>query len=144
MTIEPKPPEHDTEAAVEPSDQGAEAAPTAIVGVGASAGGLEAIEAFFQAMPTDSGMAFVVILHLSPEHDSNLTEIIQTQTAMPVEVVNKTKKVEPNRVYVIPPNRQLEMVEGIVRSTALVGERGERVAIDVFFRTLAERPPSFG
>jgi len=108
-----------------------------VIGIGASAGGVKAIQDFFAAMPADSGMAFVVILHLSPEHESNLAEIIQSQTAMPVTVVNETKKVEPNHVYVIPPNKHLEMVDGIVRATQ-PKEDGSRVAIDVFFRTLAE------
>jgi two-component system, chemotaxis family, CheB/CheR fusion protein len=109
-----------------------------VVGLGASAGGIKALQDFFATMPPNSGMAFVVILHLSPEHESNLPEIIQSRTAMPVTLVSETHEVEPNRVYVIPPNKQLEMVDGVVRCKQLTGERGTRVAIDVFFRTLAE------
>src|SRR5688572_10716752 len=109
-----------------------------VVGLGASAGGIKALQEFFSKMPPNSEMAFVIILHLSPEHDSNLAEIIQSQTAMSVAVVNETLKVEPNRVYVIPPNRHLEMVDGVIRSMEPVGDRGARVAIDVFFRTLAD------
>ena len=109
-----------------------------VVGLGASAGGVKALQEFFATMPPNSGMAFVVILHLSPEHESNLAEIIQSQTAMPVIKVTETHKVEPNHIYVIPPNKNLEMVDGVVRCTELKGERGERVAINVFFRTLAE------
>jgi two-component system, chemotaxis family, CheB/CheR fusion protein len=108
-----------------------------VVGIGASAGGVKALQEFFSLMPPNSGMAFVVILHLSPVHESNLAEIIQAQTQIPVTVVNETHTVEPNRIYVVPPNRQLEMIDGVVRCTALDGARGERVAIDVFFRTLA-------
>ncbi|HEX8733771.1 MAG TPA: CheR family methyltransferase, partial [Pyrinomonadaceae bacterium] len=110
-----------------------------VVGLGASAGGVKALQEFFETMPPNSGMAFVVILHLSPEHESSLGEIIQARTAMEVTVVNETHKVEPNRVYVIPPNKNLEMVDGVVRCTETDGERGVRVAIDVFFRTLAEQ-----
>jgi two-component system, chemotaxis family, CheB/CheR fusion protein len=112
-----------------------------VVGLGASAGGVKALQEFFGKMPPNSGMAFVVILHLSPEHESNLPEIIQAQTAMPVRPVSETLKVEPNHVYVIQPNRQLEMSDGVIRSIAPDAEahaRGARVAIDVFFRTLAE------
>ncbi|MET0753907.1 MAG: CheR family methyltransferase, partial [Pyrinomonadaceae bacterium] len=109
-----------------------------VVGLGASAGGIRALQDFFATMPPNSGMAFVVILHLSPEHESNLDAIIQAKTAMPVIKVTETHEVEPNRVYVIPPNRQLEMVDGEIRCTEPSGERGARVAIDVFFRTLAQ------
>lgn len=109
-----------------------------VVGLGASAGGIRALQEFFATMPPNSGMAFVVILHLSPEHESNLAQIIQSHTTMPVNLVTKANKVEPNNVYVIPPNRQLEMVDGIVRCKKPVDGRGKRVAIDTFFRTLAE------
>src|ERR1044072_6794066 len=71
-----------------------------VVGIGASAGGIRALQEFFSTMPPNSGMAFVVILHLSPQHESNLAEIIQTQTAMKVIQVNETHKVEPHHVYV--------------------------------------------
>lgn len=109
-----------------------------VVGLGASAGGVRALQEFFETMPPNSGMAFVVILHLSPEHESSLSEIIQARTAMDVTVVNETHKVEPNNIYVIPPNKNLEMVDGVVRCTDPNGDRGVRVAIDIFFRTLAE------
>jgi PAS domain S-box-containing protein len=108
-----------------------------VVGIGASAGGVKALQEFFSLMPPNSGMAFVVILHLSPVHESNLAEIIQAQTPIPVTVVNETHRVEPNRVYVVPPNRQLEMVDGVVRGKELDGKPCERAVIDVFFRTLA-------
>jgi two-component system CheB/CheR fusion protein len=98
---------------------------------------VKALQEFFETMPPNSGMAFVVILHLSPEHESSLTEIIQARTAMPVTLVTETHKVERNNVYVIPPNAQLEMYDGVVRCEQLTGDRGARVAIDVFFRTLA-------
>jgi len=81
-----------------------------LVGIGASAGGIKALTEFFSIMPSDSGMAFVVILHLSQTHKSNLAEILQRNTAMPVEQISETVEVEPNRVYVIPPAKHLEMV----------------------------------
>lgn len=109
-----------------------------VVGLGASAGGVKALQEFFATMPPNSGMAFAVVLHLSPEHESNLAQILQAHTVMPVIQVNETHKVEPNHVYVIPPNRQLELVDGVVRCTESVEQPGARVAIDVFFRTLAE------
>ncbi|MBA4110584.1 MAG: hypothetical protein C0487_13435 [Leptothrix sp. (in: Bacteria)] len=74
-----------------------------IVGLGGSAGSITALQSFFQAMPPDSGMVFVVILHLSPDHESRLAELLQRATSMPVIQVSGTQKVEPNCVYVIPP-----------------------------------------
>src|SRR5688572_25425886 len=79
-----------------------------VVGIGASAGGVNALKQFFSAMPGDSGMAFVVILHLSQQHKSSLSEIIQRETQMHVQQVTETLKVEPNNVYVIPPAKHLE------------------------------------
>ncbi|HEY0430000.1 MAG TPA: PAS domain S-box protein [Pyrinomonadaceae bacterium] len=109
-----------------------------VVGLGASAGGVKALQTFFGTIPPNSGMAFAVVLHLSPEHESNLAQIIQNHTSMPVIQVNETHEVEPNHVYVIPPNRQLELSDGVIRCTDSVERHGARIAIDVFFRTLAE------
>src|SRR5688572_17193951 len=108
-----------------------------VVGIGASAGGIKALREFFAGMPSDSGMAFVVILHLSQEHKSSLSEIIQRETKMPVQQVTETVKVEPNNVYVIPPAKHLEMTDGIIKPKAPIREKGVRVPIDRFFRTLA-------
>ena len=83
-----------------------------IVGIGASAGGLEALELFFHNMPTDSGMAFVLVSHLAPDHDSMLTEILQRTTVMPVTTVLDQVQVEANHLYVIPPNRDLGIFHG--------------------------------
>ncbi len=109
-----------------------------VVGLGASAGGVKALQEFFASMPPNSGMAFVAILHLSPEHESKLPEILQAHTSMKVMQVTQTVKVEPNNVYVIPPNKQLEMVDGVIRPAVAERPAGHRIAIDVFFRTLAE------
>ncbi len=109
-----------------------------VVGLGASAGGINALKQFFLEMPSDGGMAFVVVLHLSQEHESRLAEILQTTTMMPVTQVTETLKVEPNHVYVIPPAKHLAMVDGEIRSQEPQRIRGKRVPIDLFFRTLAD------
>jgi two-component system CheB/CheR fusion protein len=110
-----------------------------LVGLGGSAGSIAALQAFFRAMPPDSGQAFVVILHLSPEHESTLPEILQRCTAMPVNQVNGQVRVAPNTVYVIPPGKLIKTLNG---SLTLVDEpatpTGRHVAVDQFFRTLAD------
>ena len=109
-----------------------------VVGIGASAGGIKALKQFFSSMPRDSGMAFVVILHLSPQHESTLDLLLRGQTPMPVTQVQATVKVEPNHVYVIPPNKNLAMVDGHIELTEPEPTPGKRVAIDMFLRTLAD------
>ena len=108
------------------------------VGVGASAGGIKPLKEFFDAMPDGNGMAFVVILHLSPEHESQLPAILQTHTTMPVIQIQETVKVEPNHVYVIPPTKYLTMSDDEIRLIEPETIRGKRVPIDLFFRTLAD------
>lgn len=108
------------------------------VGIGASAGGIKPLKEFFAAMPDGNGMAFVVILHLSPEHESQLPAVLQTNTSMPVIQVQETVKVEPNHVYVIPPTKHLAMMDGEIRLIEPETIRGKRVPIDLFFRTLAD------
>jgi two-component system CheB/CheR fusion protein len=109
-----------------------------IIGIGASAGGLEALIRFFEQMPADPGMAFVVILHLSPKHESNAAEILQRSTQLPVTQVTQPVPVEVNHVYVIPPGIELTMNDGYVRVAPGERVRGHQVAVDVFFRTMAE------
>src|SRR5262245_23914673 len=109
-----------------------------VVGIGASAGGISALKDLFQHMPSDSGMAFVVIVHLAHNYASNLAGIIQGCTAMPATEVTETLRVEPDHVYVIPPGKYLEMVDGEIRVTERREVRGVRVPIDMFLRTLAE------
>ena len=77
-----------------------------IVGVGASAGGLEAVERLLRQLPEDTGMAFVIVQHLDPNHESRLTEILSRATSMPVAEAQHGARVEPNRVYIIPPNKR--------------------------------------
>jgi two-component system, chemotaxis family, CheB/CheR fusion protein len=108
-----------------------------IVGMGASAGGLEAFEKFFNHMPADSGMAFVLVTHLDPGHSSMMTELVGRFTPMPVAEVTDDMPVEANRVYVIPPNRHLAIDHGILKLCAQSEHRGLRLPIDIFFRSLA-------
>jgi two-component system CheB/CheR fusion protein len=109
-----------------------------IVGMGASAGGLEAFEQFFRSVLPDSGMAFVLVPHLDPGHESILTEILQRSTAMPVVEAQDQLAVEPNRVYVIPPNRDMAIFHGILQLSMPEAPRGHRMPIDAFLRSLAE------
>lgn len=109
-----------------------------VVGIGASAGGLAALLRFFEHCPSDTGMAFVVILHLSPQHESNADAVLQRATRMPVLQVQHPVRIEPDKVYVIPPSRQLSMNDSQLRLTELERPRGRQVAVDTFFRTLAE------
>jgi len=91
--------------------------PTQIVGLGASAGGLEALEQFLANVPVDSGLAYVVVQHLDPTHKAMLVELLQRATVMPVRSATESLRVEPNVVYVIPPNTELSVVR-LVRLTA--------------------------
>ncbi len=109
-----------------------------MVGIGASAGGIQALTQFFEQMSDNPGMAFVVIMHLSPEHDSNLAALLQRHTRMPVAQINESLEVHPNCVYVIPPAKHLAMTDGHIRLTEPEQFKGRRVPIDHFFRTLAE------
>lgn len=109
-----------------------------VVGLGASAGGIKALEGFFEHLPTPSGMAFVVILHLSPHHESHLAELIQRKTSMPVIQVQETVRVEPDHVYVIPPAKHLAMSDSHIKVMAPKSEKGKRSPIDLFFRSMSQ------
>jgi two-component system CheB/CheR fusion protein len=89
--------------------------PAAVVGLGASAGGIAALQEFFSGMSPESGLAFVVVMHLSPEHESNLAAVLQQKTPMPVTQVDDAEKVRPNHVYVIPPGHQLAVEDDTLR-----------------------------
>ena len=108
-----------------------------IVGIGASAGGLEALEQFFANMPKDNGMAFVVIQHLDPTHVGIMPELLQRITDMKVLQASDGLKVKPNAVYVIPPNKSMSLLNGTLHLFAPVEARGLRLPIDIFFRALA-------
>ena len=109
-----------------------------IVGLGASAGGLEAFEQFFHHLPPDSGMAFVLVSHLDPNTPSILAEILQRATTMPVVEAQDQMRVMPNNVYAIPPNRDMTIFHGILQLNMPTMPHGQRMPIDMFLRSLAE------
>ncbi len=109
-----------------------------VVGIGASAGGLKALLTFFENMPNDCGMAFAVVMHLSPKHESNADKILQNVTKMPVLQITEPTAIERNHIYVIPPAMDLSMNDGYLRLLKPERERGPQVAIDLFFRALAD------
>jgi len=109
-----------------------------IVGIGASAGGLEAFELFFKTMPADSGMAFVLVPHLDPGHASMLSEILQRNTAMPVHEAEDQIPILANHVYIIPPGKDMALFNGALQLSIPEQVRGLRLPIDSFFRSLAE------
>jgi two-component system CheB/CheR fusion protein len=109
-----------------------------VVGVGASAGGLAAIKTLLEGLPSQPDMAFVVVLHLSPTHESNAAAILQMSTRMPVAQVTGRMKIERDHVYVIPPTHDLSMVDGSLALVDAERPRGRHIVVDLFFRTLAE------
>ncbi len=112
--------------------------PDAVVGLGASAGGVAALQQFFSEIPAKTGVAFVVVMHLSPEHESNLAAVIQQKTALPVLQVNGPVRVNPDHVYVIPPSKQMTFAESTLHLVEPQQSIGRRVTIDLFLRTLAQ------
>jgi two-component system CheB/CheR fusion protein len=112
--------------------------PDHYVAIGASAGGLEAIEAFFTRMPNSSGLAFIVIQHLSPEYKSLMVEILTKKTPMTVLRAEDGMPVEPNTVYLIPPKKNLSIFHGKLLLADQDHTRGINLPIDVFMRSLAE------
>lgn len=109
-----------------------------IVGIGASAGGLNAFKTFFAHMPPDSGMAFVLVQHLDPHHKSMLVELLGRHTAMTVGEADDRVRVVANRVLVIPPDATLTIKDGVLRVTKPAPPREHRRPIDTFFSSLAE------
>jgi two-component system CheB/CheR fusion protein len=109
-----------------------------VVGLGGSAGSLSALQNFFAAMPQEPGMAFVVILHLAPDHVSSMSEVLSHSTAMPVHQARDGEKVQTNSVYVIPPGKFLTIDHGVLRLSELEPISGKRVTVDLFFRALAD------
>jgi len=110
-----------------------------VVGIGASAGGIEALREFFAALPVDLGLAYVVIVHLAPDHESELASILARKTTMPVvEVTDAELEVNRNSVYVISPDRRLELRDGKIRAVPFADNVSLRSAIDAFFHSLAE------
>ncbi|MDD5090413.1 MAG: chemotaxis protein CheB [Candidatus Wallbacteria bacterium] len=111
-----------------------------VVGIGASAGGLAAFEAFFSGMPADidPGMAFVLVQHLAPDHKSLLAELIRRRTRMQVFEIEDGMPVQPNCAYIIPPNRDLAFLNGTLHLLEPASPHGQRLPIDFFFRSLAQ------
>lgn len=107
-----------------------------VVAIGASAGGLDALEKFFAAMPAESGLVFVVIQHLSPDHKSMMASLLARHTRLPVIMVEDDMAIEPNRVYLIPPGAMMHMEGNHLRLTPK-GPRSFVLPIDVFFQSLA-------
>jgi len=130
-TVEPR-------AAEPPSAHDAPGCPVA--GIGASAGGLAAFEAFFSGMPadTDPGIAFVLVQHLAPDHKSILTDLVKRYTRMKVFEVADGMAVKPNCAYIIPPNRDMALLNGTLHLLEPAAQRGHRLPIDFFFRSLAQ------
>jgi chemotaxis response regulator CheB len=112
--------------------------PFYIVGMGGSAGSLEAFEEFFRNTPADTGIAFVLVSHLDPTHKGVMPELIQRSTQMEVQQVQDGMKVQPNHVYVIPPNKDMSIMHGTLQLLEPSMPRGLRMPIDFFFRHLAE------
>jgi two-component system CheB/CheR fusion protein len=117
---------------------GESAGPFPIVGIGASAGGLEALEQFLSHVPAKSGAAYVIVQHLDPNHKGMMTELLQRSTTMTVMQVRDRMKVKPDCVYVIPPNTDMSILHGALYLLDPAEPRGLRLPIDLFFRSLAQ------
>ena len=109
-----------------------------IVGIGASAGGLEALEEFLRNVPSASGLAFVIVQHLDPAHKGAMVELLQRATSMPVMQVKDGQKVKPDCVYMIPPNKDMSILHGVLYLLPPASPHGLNLPIDFFFRSLAE------
>ena len=112
--------------------------PSLIVGIGASAGGLTAFKSFFSSMPADTGMTFVLVQHLAPDHKSMLVELLESHTAMRVTEARDRVAIAPNRVFIIPPNATLTFEDGVLRVSKPAPARQHRRPIDTLFSSLAE------
>jgi two-component system CheB/CheR fusion protein len=110
-----------------------------IVGIGASAGGIQALQEFFGQVPENSNMAYVVILHLSPDHDSQLAHVLQQQTPIPVLQVTEKVFIEPDHIYVVPPDRHLTIEDDCIAVLPNLHMEERRAPVDIFFRTLADQ-----
>ena len=109
-----------------------------IVGIGSSAGGLEALEIFLKNIPTTSGMAFVIVQHLDPTHKGIMVELLQRVTDLHVVQVTDCLRIEPDHVYLIPPNKDMSILHGVLHLLDMVQPRGLRLPIDFFFRSMAD------
>nr|WP_243745494.1 chemotaxis protein CheB [Segetibacter sp. 3557_3] len=101
--------------------------------IGASAGGIQALKEFFQHVPTDSRLGYVVILHLPPDYDSKLAEVLQATTTIGVQQITGKVKLETDNVYVVPPNQHLVLQDGFIVPTENVRAEERRAPVDIFF-----------
>jgi two-component system, chemotaxis family, CheB/CheR fusion protein len=108
-----------------------------VVGIGASAGGLEALIELLEHLPERTGMAFVLVQHLDPRHESLLSEVLSRKTRLPVTQAVEGREVEPDRMYVIPPNKNMTLEKGTLRLTTRTLYRGQHMPVDIFLRSLA-------
>src|ERR1700730_463368 len=109
-----------------------------VVGVGASAGGLEAFKRLIKAIPEDSGMAYILVQHLEPTHESILKDLLQKVTKIPIHEITNDVKVEPNQIYIIPSNKLLTATDGVLQLSPRPPKNIKNMPIDVFFISLAE------
>jgi two-component system CheB/CheR fusion protein len=112
--------------------------PFTVVAIGASAGGLEAVSILLKKLPADTGMAYIYVQHLSPDHKSLLTSILSKITKMKVQEIDNMEKMEPNNVYVIPPNKVIEVINGHIQLLPRLKKNIQNLTIDVLFSSLAE------
>ncbi|HVP79463.1 MAG TPA: chemotaxis protein CheB [Thermodesulfobacteriota bacterium] len=137
-TSPPKPKSKTNPPTKSPEKGLAEGKPLTIVGVGASAGGLEAFTQLLRNLPSNTGMAFVLVQHLDPKHESMLTQLLSQRTKMPVSEAKDGMAVEPDHVYIIPPNRDMTISSRVLGLALRTEVRGHHMPIDQFFHSLAE------
>src|SRR6185503_14436379 len=109
-----------------------------VVGIGASAGGLDAFKRLLKAIPEDSGMAYILVQHLDPAHESILTELLQRVTKIPVQEITDNVHVAPDHIYIIPSNKLLTATDGVLQLSARLPKGQRNLPIDVLFSSLAE------
>ncbi len=119
-----------------------EAKIVSVVGIGASAGGLEAFSELLRNLPAQTGMAFILVQHLDPHHSSQLVQILSRETTLPIEEVTDGELLQPNRIYIMPPNREMTLEKGALRLWARSESRGRHMPIDRFFVSVAEEQGS--
>lgn len=112
--------------------------PFPVIGLGSSAGGLEALELFMKNVPDSSGMAFVIVQHLDPTHKGIMAELLQRVTPMPVMQVTDQLIIKPDHIYLIPPNKNMTILHGVLHLLDMIKPRGLRLPIDFFFRSMAD------
>ncbi len=111
---------------------------TIVVGIGASAGGLEALQDFFKAVPLNSGLAYVVIQHLSPDYKSLMDELLARHTRLPIQIISDGLQIQPDNIYLIPPRKNLRIFKNKLFLEEQNLKKGLNLPIDIFFRSLAE------